>query len=82
MTVSFSLVKDTSLNLRRDFVEEKESLIKQSILHKIREVIPKTETPLSFDFMFSVMTDDGNLQSALAAGVHDLLHQTGKYTGI
>ena len=79
VAVSLSLVKDTSLNLRRDHVEEKESMIKQGITNKIREVLPKTESPLQFDFKFSVMTDDGNLQSALVAGVNDLLKQTGKY---
>ena len=76
MSVSLAIVKDASLNVRRDFIEEKELVIRQGIRAKIVNALPR-ELPQSFAFTFSVMTDDGNLQSALIAGANDLLSQSG-----
>jgi len=42
ISVSLSLIKDSSLNIRRDFIEEKEASIKTGIKQKIREVVLNT----------------------------------------
>lgn len=76
MSVSLAIVKDTSLNVRRDFIEEKELTIKQGLKRQILNAL-KPATPVMLDFTFSVVTDDGNLQSALLAGAHDLVQQAG-----
>lgn len=67
-------MKDTSLNVRRDFIEEKELTIKQGLKRQICAAL-RPDTPVSLELTFSVVTDDGNLQSALLAGAHDLLQQ-------
>jgi ribonuclease PH len=73
--ITLSVVKDTSLNLRRDLIEEKELTIRQSLKQKIQIAIK--DAPVLLHFSFSVVTDDGNLQSALLAGAQDLLAQAG-----
>ena len=74
MSVQLSIVKDTSLNVRRDLVEEKELTIKQGLKRQISAAL-KSDIPVSLEFTFSVVTDDGDLHSALLAGAHDLLQQ-------
>ena len=81
--ISLTLIKDSSLNLRRDLVEEKEAQIKQSLKAKIDRVISESpcfaigeETePFQMSFTFSVVSDDGNLASVLTAGASDLITQ-------
>ena len=81
--ISLTLVKDSSLNLRRDLLEEKETQIKLSLRSKIERCIaegPQTifgeaSSPRQLTFTFSVVSDDGNLPSALVAGSSDMLTQ-------
>ena len=68
------MIKDGSLNIRRDLIEEKEMLIKKSIESKIAQAIDGLESELNqLQFTFSVVSDDGDLISALVAGTNDLL---------
>ena len=79
--ISLTLIKDSSLNLRRDLIEEKEAQIKQSLKAKIDRVISESPCfaigedtePFQMSFTFSVVSDDGNLASVLTAGASDLL---------
>ena len=83
VNLSLTLIKDSSLNLRRDLIEEKEAQIKQSLKAKIDRALQESpcfaitqETePFQMSFTFSVVSDDGNLASVLSAGASDLLNQ-------
>ena len=75
--ISLTMIKDGSLNIRRDLIEEKELMIKKSIEQKIFQIVSNLDSELNqFEFAFSVVSDDGNLISALVAASNDLLQQT------
>ena len=77
--ISLTLIKDSSLNIRRDFIEEKETQFKLSLKTKIDQCLTVTALPgqvsQQLTFTFSVVSDDGNLPSVLVAGASDLLSQ-------
>ena len=82
MKISLTLIKDSSLNIRRDLVEEKEAQIKSSLKNKIERCLIESpqltntvDSPKQLTFTFSVVSDDGNLPSVLVAASSDLLHQ-------
>jgi len=86
VSLSLTLIKDSSLNLRRDLIEEKEAQIKQSLMSKIEKTINESPSkvfevedgsshPCQLSFTFSVVSDDGNLPSVLVAGSSDMLCQ-------
>lgn len=85
VSLSLTLIKDSSLNLRRDLIEEKEVQIKQSLMSKIDKVLTESPSkvfevadgrhPCQLSFTFSVVSDDGNLPSVLVAGSSDMLCQ-------
>ena len=80
VNISLTLIKDQSLNIRRDLIEEKETQIKQSLKNKIDrclrespQIVADLANPRQLNFTFSVVSDDGNLPSVLVAGASDLL---------
>lgn len=80
IAISLTLIKDQSLNIRRDFVEEKEIQIKTSLKAKIEQSLLDSNcfdpaSPKQLTFTFSVVSDDGNLLTTLVAGASDLLSQ-------
>ena len=77
--ISLTLIKDSSLNIRRDFIEEKETQIKLSLKSKIEQCLDHLvlagQNSQQLTFTFSVVSDDGNLPSVLLSGASDLLSQ-------
>ena len=60
--------------IRRDLIEEKESLIRTSLRKKLQPLL-STQDQVELKFTFSVLVDDGNLMTALVAASNDLLVQ-------
>ena len=72
--ISLTMIKDGSLNIRRDLIEEKENMIKKSLETKIVQALAGLDSEFNqFSFSFSIVSDDGNLISVLVAGANDLI---------